>query len=226
MENSSSAKFSFTKALRSFKDFNRVVKTMVVVDFFTNYAFGSFAPIFAVFVTNQIGGGSVEVAGFATSVYWIVKSIFQLPIAKVLDRRNGEVLAFWAMFWGYFLESFVPLLYILVRTPMELYLVQALYGFLMAWAVPSWYGIFTRHVDKWRISFEWSLESVISVGLATAGAAALGGYLASRYGFQILFVAASVISLAISMLFLSIRKDMLKWNPPQAVNPERPVDKV
>ncbi len=226
MENSRLANFSITKALRSFKGFNRVVRTMVVVDFFTNTAFGSFAPIFAVFVTNQIGGGSVEVAGFATATYWIVKSVFQLPIAKVLDRRNGEVLAFWAMFWGYFLEAFVPLLYFFVRTPFELYGVQALYGFFMAWAVPSWYGIFTRHVDKWRISFEWSLESVIAVGLATASAAALGGYLADRFGFGILFIAASVISLSISLLFLTIRNDMLKWSPPQAVTPERPADKV
>ncbi len=211
---------------KKFKGFNEVVRTMVVVDFFTNYAFGSFAPIFAVFVTNQIGGGSVEVAGFATAVYWVVKSIFQLPIAKILDRRNGEILAFWAMFWGYFLEAFVPLLYFFVRTPLALYGVEALYGFFMAWAVPSWYGIFTRHVDQWRISFEWSLESVFSVGLATAAAAALGGYLAEQFGFGILFIAASVISLAVSLLFLTIRKDMLKWSPPQTVTPERQADKL
>ncbi len=211
---------------KKFSGFNKVVRTMVVVDFFTNSAFGSFAPIFAVFVTNQIGGGSVEVAGFATAVYWIVKSLFQLPIARFLDRRNGERMAFWAMFWGYFLEAFIPLLYFFVRTPMELYGVQALYGFFMAWAVPSWYGIFTRHVDKWRISFEWSLESVFSVGLATAAAAALGGYLADQYGFGVLFIAASIISLAISLLFLSIRKDMLKWSPPQTVTPERQGDKL
>ncbi|MBI4994921.1 MFS transporter [Candidatus Peregrinibacteria bacterium] len=159
-----------------FKHINKVVKVLVMTDFFVNSAFGSFAPIFAIFITGQIHNGSASVAGFATSVFWIVKSLVQLPVARFLDKTDGEFDDFWALFFGYLLGGLLPFGYLFVSEPWHLYVLQAFYGVCMAWAVPSWYAIFTRHVDKWRVSFEWSLQSVFSVGLATAIAAALGGY--------------------------------------------------
>lgn len=194
---------------------------MVTVDFFYNSAFGSFVPIFAIFITRQIAGGSAEVAGFAVAVYWIVKSVFQLPIARFLDKTDGERDDFWALFFGYFFSSFVPIGFIFAETPFQLYAIQAFYGFLMAWAGPSWYGIFTRHVDKWRISFEWSLQSVFSVGLAIAGAAALGGYIVERFGFKYVFMAAAVVLMFCSLLLLTLRKQLLPRERQEMVLPER-----
>ena len=183
---------------------NRIIKTIVVADFFYNSAFASFGPVFAIFITQQIAGGSAKVAGFAASIYWIVKSLFQLPIARFLDKTDGERDDFWALFLGYFLSGLVPLAYIFASKPVHLYVIHGFYGFIMAWAVPAWYSIFTRHVDKWRISFEWSLDSVFSVGLAAATATALGGYIADRFGFNILFLLASVVSIFSSLLLLGL----------------------
>ncbi len=83
-----------------FKNINPVVRLIVIVDFFINSAFGSFGPIFAIFITNQVAGGSIRVAGFAAAVYWITKSILQLPIARFLDKTDGERDDFWALFLG------------------------------------------------------------------------------------------------------------------------------
>ncbi|MFY9492986.1 MAG: MFS transporter [Minisyncoccia bacterium] len=191
-----------------FKGINRIVKVIVVADFFYNSAFASFGPVFAIFLTSQIADGSAKVAGFAASIYWIVKSIFQLPIARFLDKTDGERDDFWALFLGYFLSGLVPLAYIFATKPAHLYIIQGFYGFIMAWAVPAWYSIFTRHVDKWRISFEWSLDSVFSVGLAAATATALGGYIADRFGFTVLFMAASAVSVFSSLLLLGLIKHL------------------
>jgi len=192
-----------------FGKINKAVRLMVVTDFFYNSAFASFGPVFAIFIVDKIHGGSAQVAGLAVSFFWITKSIVQLPVARFLDRTDGERDDFWAMFFGYFLAGFIPLGYIFASEPWHLYLIQTCYGFIMAWVVPAWYGIFTRHVDKWGISFEWSLESVFAVGLATAGASALGGYVVDRYGFQILFLAASILSVSVSFLLLGLRKHLL-----------------
>lgn len=205
-----------------FTSVNRIIKTIVVADFFYNSAFASFGPVFAIFLTHQIAGGSAKVAGFAASIYWIVKSIFQLPIARFLDKTDGERDDFWALFLGYFLSSLVPLAYIFATEPMHLYVIQGFYGFTMAWAVPAWYSIFTRHVDKWRISFEWSLDSVFSVGLAAAGATALGGYIADKYGFVTLFLSASAISLLSSFLLLGLVNHLApKKHHQDKIMPER-----
>jgi MFS family permease len=196
---------------------NKVVRYLVVTDFFLNSAFGSFAPIFAIFVTNQIAGGSARVAGFAASAYWITKSIVQLPIARFLDRTDGERDDFWAMFFGFFVSGFVPFAYIFITTPLQLYITEAIHGLVMAWAVPAWYAIFTRHVDRWGISFEWSLQSVFAVGLATAISAAVGGYVADTFGFNVLFASAGVIAVLFSFLLLPIRNEMF----PRRKNMER-----
>jgi len=204
-----------------FKNINKVIRILVITDFFYNAAFASFAPVFAIFIAGTIVGGSASVAGYATAVYWVTKSAVQLPIARFLDRSDGENHNFLAMFWGYLASGLIPILYIFAKTPMHLYVIQALYGIIMAFAVPSWYAIFTRHVDTWRVSFEWSLESVFAVGVSTAGAAALGGFVADRFGFQALFIGASVVSLVASLLLLSLKKYLLPHKSEENVLPER-----
>ncbi len=203
------------------KSINKVVRTFVVVDFFYNSAFGLFAPVFAIFIIGQISGGSARVVGFAVSIYWIVKSICQLPIARFLDKTDGEKDDFWALFFGYFMSSFVPIAYIFAREPWHIYIIQGFLGFCMAWAVPGWYSIFTRHVDKWRISFEWSLESVFSVGIATAAAAAIGGYVADKFGFQILFLISGIVTFLASLGLLVLIKEVTTRDHRERVFPER-----
>ena len=204
-----------------FKNINNVIKILVSVDFFYNSAFGSFGPVFAIFITNQIAGGSAKVAGFAAAFYWLTKSVIQLPIARFLDKTDGERDDFWAMFFGYLFSGLVPIAYIFATEPWHLYVIQAFLGFCMAWAVPAWYSIFTRHVDKWRISFEWSLESVFAVGIATAAATAVGGYIADQFGFDILFAGAGLLAIISSFLLLPIRSYLLPKDHQEKVMPER-----
>ncbi|MEK9194355.1 MAG: MFS transporter [Patescibacteria group bacterium] len=204
-----------------FKSVNKVIYILVGTDFFYNSAFGAFAPIFAIFITGQIAGGSAKVAGFATASYWVVKSVFQLFIARFLDRTDGEWDEFWAVFLGYFFSGFVPLGYLFATEPWHLYALQGFLGFTMAWAIPAWYSIFTRHVDRWRIGFEWSLQSVFAVGISAAGSAALGGFLADRFGFRILFLASGILAIASSFLILTLRKHLLPRDNREKVLPER-----
>ena len=178
---------------------------MVVSDFFFNSAFGSFAPFFSIFIANQIEGGSAKVAGFVSASYWIVKSVIQLPIAKFLDKVDGERTQFWAVFYGYLGSALVPIMYIFATKPWHLYLIESFLGICMAWAVPAWYNLFTKHVDKKKVSFEWSLESVFSVGVATAAATAVGGYYADLYGFQFVFLCSGILAIASSFLFLPLK---------------------
>ena len=183
---------------------NKIVKIMIMSDFVFNSALGSFGPVFAIFLTDKIKGGNAEVVGFSVAVYWLVKSVFQLPIAKFLDKTDGEKDDFYALFAGYLVASVSVFLFIFAEIPLHIYLIQALFGIAMAVAVPAWYGIFTRHVDRDKTSFEWSLESVFSVGAATAASGAIGGIVVTKFGFDILFIGASALSFlgALSLLFL------------------------
>lgn len=209
------------KWLKQIRGFNDFILTIIISDFFVNSAFASVAPIFAIFITRQIQGGDAAVAGFATASLWLTKGIFQLPIAKFLDRTDGENDDFKALFFGSVAMSAVPIMYLFVSLPWHLYLVQAFLGFCLSWVVPAWYALFTRHVDQFRISFEWSLDSVFSVSIATALASAFGGLVANRFGFDALFIFSSIFILVGAFLLLPLRSKIRKREFTERLFPEK-----
>src|SRR6266478_4529129 len=95
---------------------NEVVRTLVLADFFTNAGFSVFAPVFAVFVTHQIVGGTLATVGFGAAIVQIFKVAVELPVAKLLDRNHGEYDDFYSMMFGSFLIALVPFLYLFAHT--------------------------------------------------------------------------------------------------------------
>jgi len=172
---------------------NHVIKTLILSDFYLNTGLGLFGPIFAIFVTGQIEGGSIEVVGFAAGITQLVKVGLEIPIARYLDKNHGEYDDFYSMVLGGGLISLAPFLYLLATKAHHLYLIQGLYGVGLAFLVPPWYAIFSRHLDKLHENIEWSFES-IAIGIATAASAAIGGVMANRFGFQVVFIVAGFLA--------------------------------
>ena len=77
----------------------------------------------------------------------------------------------------------------------------------MAFVVPSWSAIFTRHVDKGWEAFSWSLEST-GIGFAAGFAAAFGGILTAILGFKAVFLLVSIFGLSASSVLLLIRHQL------------------
>jgi MFS family permease len=75
----------------------------------------------------------------------------------------------------------------------------------MGMAIPGWAAIFTRHIDKGKEAFEWSLEST-AMGLGAGITGAIGGILASKFGFNIVFILVAVGAFMGSLLLLTIYK--------------------
>lgn len=186
---------------------NHVIKTLVVSDFFINAGFSVFAPIFAVFVTKQIPNGSLQVIGFAAALTQIFKVTLQIPIARYLDKNHGEYDDFYSMIFGSFLISIVPFLYLFATMPVHVYVFSAIYGVGLAFLVPPWYAIFSRHLDKMKENVEWSMDSV-AIGIASAGTAALGGVLATRLGFEAVFILGGSLAILGSIQQIKIYKDL------------------
>ncbi len=189
------------------KEISLVVRILTLSDIAILVGFGLISPIFAVFILGSIEGGSLEVAGLASAIYLLAKSIGQIPIGILADKIKGERDDFWIMLCGSIAYSFVPLVYIVTKTPMQLYILQFFYGLAAAMALPTWYAIFTRHIDKNREGMEWSIYSTL-VNLGAAVAASLSGFLAHRFGFNNLFVIVSILSFLGSFFLLIIYKKM------------------
>ena len=130
--------------------------------------------------------------GLSTAVYLIVKSVFNLPVARFIDKRKGEIDDFITMAIGSVLISINPFFYVFASKPVHIILLQLAYGIGAALAMPGWLAIFTRHIDKHVEAQEWGLYNTM-VGLGGALTGALGGFLAERFGFQPLFIIVGVI---------------------------------
>ena len=197
---------------------NHVVKTIVWSDLYLETGLALFGPIFAVFVTGQIVGGSLEVVGYAAALAQIFKITLEIPVAKYLDKNHGEYDDFYSMVLGSFLISMVPFFYLFASTANDVYIINSIYGIGLAFFVPPRFAIFSRHIDKDMDNLEWTYKS-IAVGIGAAGASALGGILAQRLGFSWVFVLAGVIAIIASIYEIKIFKDLKEKVPQGEVKP-------
>jgi MFS family permease len=104
---------------------------------------------------------------------------------------------------GLLLSGFCPLALIFVTKVWELYAVQSLLAVAFAFYFAAWPTIFSRHLDKDRVSFDWSLDST-TTAVAAGITGLLGALIAEAWGFQTTFIAASVLSFAAAIVLLAV----------------------
>lgn len=202
---------------------SHTIRILITSDFLINAGFSVFAPVFAVYVTDQINNGSIEVVGFAAAIAQIVKAVLQIPVARWLDKNHGEYDDYYSMITGSFLIALTPFMYLFASEANHIYVIQAFFGIGTALAVPPWYAIFTRHIDAMKENVEWSMESV-AIGVSGASAAAISGIVVTRFGFDAAFTLGGVFAILGAALQVRIFHDLRKAVPRGGVKslPDKP----
>ena len=189
----------------------RVVKYFVLSDLFFTAGWGFVEPVFSVFIIERVIGATLLTVGITAAIYWILKSIIEIPVANYLDRARGEKNAFIVLVGGLFLASLSAFAFSLVREVWELYAVQVMHAIVFAFYLPSWTAIFSRHLDRERISFDWSLDSAVA-GIAAGVTGLLSGIIAEEFGFTVVFVMAGILSM-IAAFILAVSPDIILPKP-------------
>ena len=187
--------------------FNNVIKYLVLSDLVFYTGWGLITPIFAIFIINNIQGGTILMAGIASSIYWILRSALRVPIGVFLDNRKGEKGDYFFLVIGFFIASLVPFGYLISKFPWHIYGLQAIYGIGMAMAGSGWSAIFTKHIDKGKEATEWGLDST-SYGIGMGLAALIGGGAVTKFGFNPVFIAVGIMGLLGVVILLCIRKNI------------------
>lgn len=150
---------------------------------------GLFGPIYAIFVEEI--GGDILTAGTAYSVFAIAAGILIFFISRWEDHvKHQEKL----VIAGYFLSCLGFLGYLLINQTWHLFLVQIVFGLGEAIGTPAYDGLYSKHLDKGKFVSEWGLWESMAY-IITGIAAAIGGVLASIYGFKFIFVIMFLLSL-------------------------------
>ena len=193
------------------KPINKVVKILILSDVALITGLGFIAPIFAIFLTEKIQGSNIEMVGYAAAIYWIVKSLVVIPFGKYLDKNHGEKDDLWFVIIGNVLAAFAVFGYIFSYLPWHIYVLQAIYAIGMGMNVPGYTAMFTRHIDKGKEAFDWSVRSCL-IGLGSGVSGALGGIIASRFGFNVLFIGISIFIFLSAFLPFFIMRNIFTSN--------------
>ncbi|PJE64066.1 MAG: hypothetical protein COU90_04315 [Candidatus Ryanbacteria bacterium CG10_big_fil_rev_8_21_14_0_10_43_42] len=198
---------------------NRAIQLLLAFLFIHNVSSRLFLPIIAVFITEMIGGATLTTVGFAVALYSIAKSIVQVPVARYTDTHDGEYDDFYIMLAGSLITAIYSFGFIIISTPLHLYLLSSFGGVGAALLMAGYYGIFARHVDKGSEGFEWSLFSVGGLTISTAIGGAIGGIFADMFGFSMLFMVSGSLAMVASLLLIFLRPYMYKMRREMKVPP-------
>ena len=156
---------------------NKTIKMLMISDVFLLTGFGLIAPILAIFIKENLVGGTIFAAGFASTLFILTKCAVQLPFSRYVDNHDNKLK--WLII-GTFTISITPFIYIFANHIYLIYIAQILHGIGSGLAYPTWLGLWTVNLDKKHESFEWSLYSSFT-GIGTALTAAIGAIIAQVF---------------------------------------------
>jgi MFS family permease len=115
----------------------------------------------------------------------------------------GDKDDFWFMVGGMLVVNLMPLAYLFIETPLQLYIVQFILGVAAAFTFPSFMALFSRYIEKEQEGTVWSIYYT-RVDLTSAGSAAIGGIIATTAGFHEVIYAVTIIGLISTTLYIPI----------------------
>jgi len=184
---------------------NKTLKLLIISDIFILGGFGLISPIIAIFIKDNLVGGTLFAAGVASAIFLIVHATLQLIFAEVFSAKDRR----WMLIFGTGLIVIVPFIYIFSTNIWHIFIAQAIYGVGAGFSYPAWYSLFTTNVERKSSGFQWSVNnSAISIG--TAITAAAGAWMAERLGFQWVFGITGAISVIGLLILLKLDKNVAK----------------
>ncbi|MDO8560963.1 MAG: MFS transporter [bacterium] len=183
---------------------NQVILIIIFAEFVFTIGSALIGPLVAIFVTKDIGA-PVTVVGFSVAIYWVIKSVLQLPVARYLDKNHGEIDDYYSTLIGLAISITAVYLYYFVQSAWHIYALQALIGIGDALVVPAFQAIFTRHLDKDQEASELALRSSFSYGIGSALGGALSGILALAIGIRSIYLINGTLLLIGFFILLFLR---------------------
>ncbi|MFH0845864.1 MAG: MFS transporter [Patescibacteria group bacterium] len=187
---------------------NNTIKLLILSDIFTVTGFGLIDPILAIFIKDNLIGGTLFTAGVASSLFLITKSIIQLAFSKHVDTHDDNDDLKWLII-GSIIIATVPFIYIFAHHIYAIFFAQIIHGIGSGLVYATWVGLWSTHMDKNKESFEWGLYST-SVNVGAAISSSLGAGLAQLFGFRITFIITGILSIIGSLILFKLKKHYRK----------------
>lgn len=181
---------------------NKVVRNFILSDLMLFGGWGLIAPVMSVFIVDKIEGATLVTVGATATVYWVIRSVLELPLAYIIEKTESEKDDMYVLISGILLAAVSAFWLGFVKTVPQLFIFYSIQAVGFAFYAASWAGIFSRHIDKNRAALSWSMDHT-ALGIGTGLTGLIGGLIADKFGFHILFTLVGVFScIAAAIIFI------------------------
>ena len=165
------------------------------------FADGMMGPLFAIF-TERIGGSVLDIS-WAWATFLGITGVGVIVVGHLSDKihRGKERL----VVAGYGLTALFTLSYLLVQTPVHLFLVQAGLGVAVSLANPTWYALYNRYAPRHAAGLFWGLADGQGK-IFSAVAILAGGLIVEWFSFDVLFLLMGLIQLVATFYLAKLLK--------------------
>ena len=183
--------------------FSRALSILLFTNALVLIAGAMIGPIYALVVENV--GGDLLDASFAGGVYAIVGGITVFIFGKLSDRIKQSELVIVA---GYLIIALGFFIYIFVKDMWSLLIAQAIIGFGEAIYSPPFDALYSKHLSAHKAGTQWGAWESMNYFTIAFGSL-LGGFIANRFGFPILFGIMGAISLISAVYIYKLPRNVL-----------------
>ena len=185
---------------------NRTIRLLMIADIFFLTGFGLISPILAIYIKDNLVGGTIFTAGLASALFLVTKSAIQLPFSRHVDKSDDKVKL---LIMGTVVASTVPFIYMFADNIIYVYVAEIVAGVGAGLSFPTWLGLWSTNLDKGHESYEWSIYSTLT-GVGTAATAAIGAAIAEFIGFRYTFLFVGAMALMSCFILFRLEKNGVK----------------
>jgi len=168
------------------------------------------ATIFALYLTQNITGGTATQVGIIYAIYRISRAFFALPFGRFFDKNKGYLDEMWALVLSGLIVGSTYVALFFATQLWQVYLAMIIIGIGHALNIGSWTVLFYSSMTKnQRGEVVGVYQTIMQVVYALS--AALAGFAGDVYGFEWIILTAGIATILSGMAPITIRS-ILKQN--------------
>jgi MFS family permease len=186
---------------------NKVIIYLTLSDVFSWGPFTIVSMLAGLYLASKLGEDIVKFVGIGTSIYFLTRAMFQVPIGLITDKYRHDKDEILILFVGVLLMGVPFLFYPFIEYAYQYFILQFIFGLGVSLNVTNWRKLFALNLDAGREGINYGIyEMVMSISIAILSI--FGGIIANKGGlyFDTVMSAAGIIMMLGSTWIIFIYK--------------------
>ena len=171
---------------------HKILKIAMLADLLVVSSYGLFLPLLPLFILIKIPNVDIQTIGITFAIYLLSKGIFGWLYLNYIDHNLSHYRAHGGIIVGSLIITVIPLTYLFTSSITQIFLIQITAGLGFGLIKPA---MMFLHYELTKQEYKSTIKKIYHTTsiFCLAAMAALGGFIAYQYGFDVLFVIMTVL---------------------------------